>query len=362
MRKPIVAAVAAGAVVVIGAVVALAFAGSGGMPQAPAVVAASGTSTPSGTSPAPTSSATPSATDASPSAPSPAFPFTRLYVDPNTEAAAAEKRFLALGDTASASLAGRIAAVPTAVWLGEWFQGDRLVAELHSVVVDAQSQNATPVFVAYAIPNRDCGGYSKGGLTADQYLPWMRTIASTLQGSHAVVLLEPDSLGMLADPKCAGSAEVRLPLLRSSVTILESAGLATYLDGGNARWLTPSAQASWLTQAGVQQAHGFFTNVSNFDTTQAERDYAGRVSSRVGWKHYVVDVSRNGKGWTGTWCNPPGAELGQQPQVTEGTDGRLDALLWVKHPGVSDGTCNGGPAAGVWWQAGAEALARDWTG
>jgi endoglucanase len=30
----------------------------------------------------------------------------------------------------------------------------------------------------------------------------------------------------------------------------------------------------------------------------------------------------------------------------------------VKHPGVSDGSCNGAPAAGVWWQAGAEALAR----
>ncbi|MET0953525.1 MAG: hypothetical protein ABWX57_09565 [Aeromicrobium sp.] len=29
---------------------------------------------------------------------------------------------------------------------------------------------------------------------------------------------------------------------------------------------------------------------------------------------------------------------------------------WVKHPGESDGTCNGGPAAGLWWRAGALAL------
>ncbi|WP_431219795.1 glycoside hydrolase family 6 protein [Leifsonia xyli] len=106
----------------------------------------------------------------------------------------------------------------------------------------------------------------------------------------------------------------------------------------------------------MQGAHGFFTNVSNFDTTSRERDYAGRLSSKVGWKHYVIDVSRNANGWTGTWCNPPGAKLGEDPKVTEGTEGKLDALLWVKHPGVSDGTCNGGPAAGVWWQAGAEAL------
>ena len=287
-----------------------------------------------------------------------AFASTRLYLDPNTEAAAAQKRLELQGDTESSLIVGRIASVPTAVWLGEWFQGDRLVTELRNDVADAEAQQATPVFVAYAIPNRDCGGYSKGGLAADQYLPWIRTIASTLRGSHAVVLLEPDSLGMLADPKCDGSAEVRLPLLKSSVGILESAGIATYLDGGNARWLSADDQAAWLKQAGVEGAHGFFTNVSNFDTTQRERDYAGKLSSKVGWKHYVIDVSRNGNGWTGTWCNPPGAKLGDDPKVTEGDGGKLDALLWVKHPGVSDGTCNGGPAAGVWWQSGAEALLR----
>lgn len=299
-----------------------------------------------------TSTAAPTATDASRAA----FASTRLYLDPNTEAAAAQKRLTQQGDSAAASIVGSIADVPTAVWLGEWFQGDRLVSELRNDVADARSQKATPVFVAYAIPNRDCGGYSKGGLAADQYLPWMRTIASTLRGSDAVVLLEPDSLGMLSDPKCAGSAEVRLPLLRSSVEILESAGIATYLDGGNARWLSADDQAMWLERADIKNAHGFFTNVSNFDTTQRERDYAGRLSSKVGWKHYVIDVSRNGNGWTGTWCNPPGAALGEAPRVTEGTEGKLDALLWVKHPGVSDGSCNGGPAAGVWWQAGAEAL------
>ncbi|MGO4533823.1 glycoside hydrolase family 6 protein [Leifsonia sp. 2MCAF36] len=340
MRKRVVVASLAAAVVIVAAGVAFGLARHG--------------SATTGPSAAPTASASAPA--------SRAFASTRLYLDPNTEAAAAEKRLELQGDTASALIVGRIAAVPTAVWLGEWFQGDRLVTELRNDVADSSSQLATPVFVAYAIPNRDCGGYSKGGLAADQYLPWIRTIASTLRGSHAVVLLEPDSLGMLADPKCDGSAEVRLPLLKASVGILESAGIATYLDGGNARWLSAADQASWLRKAGVQDAHGFFTNVSNFDTTAREQDYAGRLSSKVGWKHYVIDVSRNGNGWTGTWCNPPGAKLGEDPKVTEGDGRKLDALLWVKHPGVSDGSCNGGPAAGVWWQSGAEALLRGGAG
>jgi endoglucanase len=36
----------------------------------------------------------------------------------------------------------------------------------------------------------------------------------------------------------------------------------------------------------------------------------------------------------------------------------LDALLWIKAPGESDGSCAGGPAAGVWWPAYALGLAR----
>jgi endoglucanase len=31
-------------------------------------------------------------------------------------------------------------------------------------------------------------------------------------------------------------------------------------------------------------------------------------------------------------------------------EGYLDAYLWVKVPGESDGPCNGGPPAGSWWQ------------
>ena len=39
----------------------------------------------------------------------------------------------------------------------------------------------------------------------------------------------------------------------------------------------------------------------------------------------------------------------ERPRLVNDSTG-LDALLWVKLPGESDGTCNGGPAAGQWWQ------------
>ncbi|MEV8212874.1 glycoside hydrolase family 6 protein [Leifsonia sp. NPDC077715] len=281
---------------------------------------------------------------------------SRLYVDPTSDAQRMYDSLTARGDATKAALIGRIASRPTAVWLGDWYTPTLLVSVIQRHLRAAAAQGATPVFVTYAIPDRDCGGFSAGGYTADQYLDWTRQVAGALAGSRAVVLIEPDSLAMLSSAKCAGVAATRLPLLQSAVGILAAAGVSTYLDGGNARWLTPDAQAAYLRAAGIAGARGFFTNVSNFDTTQSERDYAGKISSRVGWKHFVIDVSRNGNGWTGAWCNPPGAALGQDPQITESPSTKLDALLWVKHPGASDGPCNGGPPAGAWYESAAEAL------
>lgn len=55
---------------------------------------------------------------------------------------------------------------------------------------------------------------------------------------------------------------------------------------------------------------------------------------------------------------PRGRALGDPPRaVDDGT--HLDALLWVKLPGESDGSCNGGPPAGQWWQDVALELARN---
>ncbi|WP_349814892.1 glycoside hydrolase family 6 protein [Curtobacterium sp. MCJR17_043] len=113
--------------------------------------------------------------------------------------------------------------------------------------------------------------------------------------------------------------------------------------------------AARLQRAGVQDARGFSTNVANYYPTAQEQAYAQKVSALTGGAHYVIDTSRNGQGWRGTWCNAPGAGLGTAPRVvTDGT--ALDALLWVKTPGASDGTCNGGPAAGKWYSAYAQAL------
>ena len=117
--------------------------------------------------------------------------------------------------------------------------------------------------------------------------------------------------------------------------------------------------AARLKRAGIDRADGFSLNVSNFLGTDANITYGEAVSARVSGKHFLIDTSRNGMGGPtdGQWCNPPGQALGQVP--TTRTGHRLvDAYLWIKYPGESDGPCNGGPAAGTWWPEYALGLAQ----
>ena len=85
--------------------------------------------------------------------------------------------------------------------------------------------------------------------------------------------------------------------------------------------------------------------------------YGKQLSAAVGGKHFVIDTSRNGLGPATTWCNPSGEALGARPNAATGQT-RVDAYLWVKRPGESDGTCNGGPAAGTFWADYALGLAQ----
>ena len=75
-----------------------------------------------------------------------------------------------------------------------------------------------------------------------------------------------------------------------------------------------------------------------------------RLDGLLGGADYVIDSGRNGFGSTGDWCNPPGRAFGSEP-TTAGVAEHQDAFVWVKPPGESDGTCNGGPPAGEFWAA-----------
>lgn len=259
---------------------------------------------------------------------------------------------------ADAALMERLAQQPVAKWVNEWVP----LSEVPRTVARAVSAGATPVFVAYNIPNRDLGSHSAGGAAdAAAYRQWIRDFAAGLGGTRSVVVLEPDAVPQT--PKMSeGARAERFELLRDAIRVLKAANAIVYLDAGNARWMTPDAAAAALQSAGLDEADGFSLNVSNYISTSITTAYGEQISKRTGGKHFIIDTSRNGMGGTpdAEWCNPAGQSLGTEP--TTGTNHELvDALLWIKVPGESDGPCNGGPPAGAWWGEYALGLARQAT-
>ena len=247
---------------------------------------------------------------------------------------------------ADAAQMDKIAQNSQAQWFGGW-SGD-IYSAVSSAVATVIGSGARPVFVAYNIPQRDCGGLSAGGTTPTGYRAWIAGFANGLGTSRAVVILEPDAVTQLG---CLSSADqiTRINLIQYAISVLKAKGAVVYLDGGHSAWKSASEQASLLTRASVAAADGFFLNVSNFQYTSNAISYGKAISALVGGKHFIIDTSRNGQGPTAdnAWCNPPGRGLGVG-STTFTADPLVDAYLWVKAPGESDGACNGAPAAGAW--------------
>ncbi|MEU2337566.1 glycoside hydrolase family 6 protein [Streptomyces sp. NPDC013172] len=285
-----------------------------------------------------------------------------FWVNPDSNAARQVRSYAKAGQDSDAGLIRRIAAQPT----GEWIGPENPEQEARGFTEAAQRSGRTALLVLYDIPHRDCGQYSQGGAAdGDAYRAWLAGVARGIQDRPATVILEPDAVLHLVDGCTpARFAEERYDLLRGAITTLKSLkNTKVYLDAGNAGWGHPDQIRQPLQQAGVAQADGFAVNVSNFYSTRDSIAYGRQLSAQVGGKHFVIDTSRNGNGpYTGgdpaeRWCNPPGRALGETPTTRTG-DPLVDAYLWVKRPGESDGTCKGGPRAGDWWPSYALELAR----
>jgi endoglucanase len=361
-----------------------------------------------------------------------------------------------------------------------WFTGgtpDEVEADVAATVTAAKAADQVPVLVAYNLPNRDCGQYSAGGAqNLADYEAWIDGFAAGIGDAPAVVILEPDGLGIIPNyidpdqtatscPIDGANPDDRFAAVNHAVDALKAgAHTAVYLDGTNSNWMNVGDMAQRLIKAGVQRADGFFLNVSNYQFTQnqvyfgtwvsdcvalaeanspddpAAYDFADNcgnqywnggpasnwygvamsalqqwhsqpiadpnamttdetasmtwntaaIDSRyaaamgtdiVATTHFVVDTSRNGTGeWdyasagysqsaAQDWCNPPGAGIGLPPTTDTG-NALVDAYLWVKVPGESDGQCDRGagqgtdamwggiadPAAGAWFPAQAAQL------
>jgi endoglucanase len=354
-----------------------------------------------------------------------------LIPQPPSGALQQAESLLKQGQWKDALLIVAMETVPQAVWLTGGTPSE-VSATVASTLREAAFERAVPVLVLYNIPGRDCGSYSAGGAeNTTEYEAWIDAIAAAIGSRKALIILEPDALADLPSDCSYDPTQVNVPQatadrytqINYAVTTLEAgAETLVYMDAGNSHWQAVPIMAQRLVTAGIQQAQGFFTNVSNFNLNNYESTYDTWVSECIafgqdpeqgGWRlgnysycasqyysplgavdpdniatwvftdewyqqnigtavpttHFVVDTSRNGQGplnasiyanapysqpasvvqtlTNGSWCNPPARGLGTHPTANTGIS-LLDAYLWVKTPGQSDGTCDAAGGARAW--------------
>ena len=206
----------------------------------------------------------------------------------------------------------------------------------------AQAAGKTPILIQYSIPNRDNGGASSGGASGgDGYVQGIRANAEALGGKPAIIILEPDALPEGKDPQ----------LIKQAVQTykrLDPAALV-YVDIGHHKWKPAQEAANLLKQAGLDEADGFSSNVSNYHATADEKAYGDAILAALGpdyaGKIHVIDTSRNknGEGLDNSgnpaWGDPVRSMNGPVetglPPGTKISDHTL--ALWVKRPGEGDG-------------------------
>ncbi|MBV1856310.1 glycoside hydrolase family 6 protein [Catellatospora tritici] len=243
-------------------------------------------------------------------------------------------------DSRASLISQRIGSQPQARWFAS-YNPSTIQSQVSSYVNAANSANRIPVLVAYMIPNRDCGGASAGGAPSyTAYRSWVDAFAGGLGSRTAVVILEPDSLALQTCLSATEKAD-RNSALSYAVGKLKQVNpsVKVYLDAGHSAWNSAADAASRLQAAGVANAAGFFSNVSNFHWTADEVNFGRNVLNSLGNGnlHQVIDVSRNGKGALGSeWCDPAGRGTGVAP-TTATNEATVDAFLWVKPPGEADG-------------------------
>lgn len=366
---------------------------------------------------------------------------TQFYVaKPNHGAIEQIASLTASGNFTDANLIQKLIDIPRAVW----FTGGTpksVEQAVKNTVQRASGKGTVPILVAYNIPFRDCAQFSAGGATSVQeYKNWIAGFAAGIGDRQAVVILEPDGLGIIPYYKPYGSgsyewcqpseadqataAADRFLMLNYAVDQLKThSKVNVYLDGTHSAWLGVGDAANRLVQAGIARADGFFLNVSNYQFTANLTQYGNWISECIAYAtivdpgnfgncpnqywnggpegtkiaqllgawngvalspygewsddsddptlntsginarytsmlgstepttRFVIDTSRNGLGpWQPTmgaypdpqdWCNAPDRGLGLQPTANTGQS-LLDAYLWVKVPGESDGECTRG--------------------
>lgn len=280
-----------------------------------------------------------------------------LDVDPLGSGALAQQTLAKTVRAADRQLVKKITANQSTSWFGNW--NADVTRDVRARIAGANRRGGVAALATYNVPGRHCGTYGRVTVaTPALFDAWVRRFVAGLGSTRAVVVVEADAV---ADLQClpARQRTARLAQVKREVDAITAQGSWAYIDAGHSHWIGVHELARRLKAAGIDNAAGFALNDGNTWSTEASIRYGTQVSKLVGDAHFVVDTSRNGVPRTDSaWCNPVGAGLGHPP-TTQTSSALVDAYLWIKNPGVSDGRCRAGTRVGTWMQDYALHLAQN---
>lgn len=280
----------------------------------------------------------------------------------------------------------KVKQIPVAVWLDNLATIPTIKEHLARArnLQQTSGKKVVATFVIYNLPNRDCaaaasnGELSVGELSRykSEYIDAITKEFQAFSDISIVGVVEPDSLPNLVTnlgvQKCSAAQDVYKDGISYALRQLSSLPhVSLYLDAAHEGWLGwPNNRdgfarlvAEVLTKAGSNNAiRGLATNVANYNNistfTNGQAEYpidfnpawnetsyvqllkSSLESVGIVGKGFIIDTSRtrvqpvqNKK--LQEWCNIKGAGLGLRPAVNPLPD--VDAFVWVKTPGESDG-------------------------
>lgn len=255
-------------------------------------------------------------------------------------------------------------------------------------------------FVVYNLPNRDCAALASNGELRlendgmrkykEEYIDEIVSILGAkpeYESLRIVTVIEPDSLpNMVTNLEAFPDCRVAQPAYEEGIAyaieqLSTLDNVYIYLDIAHSAWLGwehgDNAAAQYkkvLEMAGGEElVQGFATNVSNYSTLREtfnpfdnvnanqgiiidfyewnrvidERTFVAQMRDHFPNHGFVIDTGRNGwpdnangprdgRTHRGNWCNVDGAGIGELPTPAPATG--IDAYVWIKPPGESDGT------------------------
>ncbi|KAG5956763.1 hypothetical protein E4U58_006431 [Claviceps cyperi] len=312
-------------------------------------------------------------------------PYSGVDIWLNTDyASSIRKRAIPCLAGAMATAAEKVAKTPTFYWMDSLSKTpvmENMLADIRAA--NRKGGNYAGQFVVYDLPDRDCAAAASSGeftirndgvAKYKNYIDTIRKIVLAYSDVRIMLIIEPDSLSNMVTnlniSKCSEAKSAYLEGVNYALRRLNLPNVAMYLDAGHAGWLGwPANQDSaaqlfakvYKDAGSPSSLRGLVTNVANYngwDTATPPRYTTGNVIydekhyihalspllERHGWAgaRFITDQGRAGRQPTGQtswshWCNAKGTGFGIRPSANTG-DPLLDAFVWVKPGGESDGT------------------------